>query len=187
MNFYLTSDNFEKLKKASSGSKKEITGELVFAKKGTDYGLSKIDIYDNNDRNFVQSASKRDVIINYETFLQRVLFEAYSSSNKDGVVVRFHSHPTNVGSKGLACPSDGDQEFMKSMQSSLNILNNKLGKNFTYVEGIITDSEIGFYYFDGTVKRVNTFIDFVEHIPKQPDKRNLRQVFADGFRSGRKR
>lgn len=76
---------------------------------------------------------------------------------------------------------------MKSMQSSLNILNDKLGKNFTYVEGIITDSEIGFYYFDGTVKRINTFIDFVEHIPKQPDRRNLRQVFVDGFRKGRKR
>ena len=187
MNFYLTNSDFEKMKNNSAKSKKEITGEMIFAKEGAHYILSKVEVYNNQDREFVESSSKKDVHINYENFLQRVLFDAYSSDEKEGVVVRFHSHPTALGRHSLAYPSDTDKDFIKSMQSSLGILNKRMGKKFVYVEGIITDSEIGFYYYDGkSVERIHTFIDFVEHIPKQPDNRSLGQIFVDGFQQGRR-
>ena len=79
-----------------------------------------------------------------------------------------------------------DEAIVEDIPYNVNLVKQML--IFTCL-GLVLSCGIVFimYYFDGTVKRINTFIDFVEHIPKQPDKRNLRQVFADGFRKGRKR
>ena len=52
------------------------------------------------------------------------------------------------------------------MQETVDNINKKSGKEFTYVEGIISESEIGFYYHEnGVIKKVNIFVDLVEHIP----------------------
>lgn len=185
MNFYLSHDDFERLKSITSNSSNEQAGIMTFKEVENGYSFSGVKVFDK-DSDELEASSPRFVKYNPINSLTKIFYEVMLGQDSKGVVVGFHTHPKKLGIDDFAIPSRADEQCIKETQESVDNINKKSGKEFTYVEGIISDSEIGFYYYEnGVIKRVNTFIDLVEHIPRET--KGAFSSFIDGVKKGMKR
>ena len=185
MNFYLSYDDFNKLKFISSNSSNEQAGVMYFKEDKNGYSFSSLEVFDK-DRGELNSNGSWFVKYNSNVFLSKILYEVMHSQDSEGVVVRFHTHPKKISIDGGAIPSKADKQHIKEIQESVDNINKKFGKDFTFVESIVSDSEIGFYYCEnGVIKRVNTFVDFIEHVPREI--KGAFSSFIDGVKKGMRR
>lgn len=150
MEFYLSSNIIKDLQREYIESKKEISGEMLFLNKGNDYLLSKVSLYDKT--------LSEQITVNNKTYIEENIYEEYLNNVSKGIVVKFHS---SSFISGTSIPSEEEINFIKSKQDSLDIFNKKFNKNFVYIQGIIGEEEIGFYYFDkGEIKKIKTYTDY---------------------------
>lgn len=185
MNFYLSHDDFDRLKIISSSNSNEQSGIMTFKRDNNDYSFSGLEIF-GQDSGEIKANRPGSVTFNINTYLPRIIYEVIHGQDSKGVVVRFHTHPKKFGIDGAAIPSRADEQHIKAIQESVDNINKKFGKQFTFVEGIISDSEIGFYYCEnGVIKRVNTFVDFVELVPGK--RKGVFSSFVDGVKEGMRR
>ena len=182
MEFFLTRADFVKLTTICSRNSAEQAGIMTFKEDNNDYFFSGFEILDQ-DSGEIKANRPWSVTFNITSYLPRIIYEVIHGQDSEGVVVRFHTHPKKFGIDGAAIPSKADEQHIKAVQESVDNINKKFGKQFTFVEGIISDSEIGFYYYeDGEIKRVNTFVDFVELVPRK--RKGVFSSFVDGVKEG---
>lgn len=184
MKIHLTQEQFLQLKKLCHSSKKEIAGEMFFSKVGDNYYLQSVKSY-NDESDYIASSNRKSIEFNNETYITQLLLECMNSKSSNEIVVRFHTHP---GMSALAYPSNQDMKAIEADQLAVDKINSKCGKNLTFVEGIITSSEIGFYHCkEKTIRRIHTFVDGVEFIPEQPGSRHKKGIISsikEGFNNG---
>lgn len=179
----MTRADFVKLTTICSQNSAEQAGSITFTRDGDSFIFSDINVLDSSDKDKILYSGKKRISLDYESLLYSIYNSIMRSKETDGIVVLFHTHP---GIFSSAYPSDPDKENISRLQNALDELKD-YGKNFTYIVGIITSSEIGFYYSEaGKIKRVRTYVDLVEHNPIEPGDTALK-AFFDGIKIGRGR
>lgn len=180
MNLFISKEAFNYLTSLARTNINETAGDLVFKKCGNDYFLT--EIKNVNNKEMIEKAQRKSIDFNLENFITNLIYEVCLREDSKGIVVRFHTHPSLIG---LASPSNADIEFMKARQKSVQTVNEQLKKDYLYVEAIITEKEIGFYYSkDGKIKRAHAFVDGEEMIPRMPNNKSAKKSFLDGFKKG---
>ena len=180
----MTTEQAAQLMKLCRDNENEIVGYIDFDGTNGEYALRsfKVDNY-----NVLSSSSFR-----VDTDREKVwgsLAMSVMAADSAGIISMFHTHPNKFSH---AYPSNVDKKLITNRQGWVthmcNVKEEKRSKKtpMTYMEGVITEREIGFYYYeDGKIKRCPLFVDGIELIPEEPTKpRSFKEVWSD-FKSGR--
>lgn len=112
MNFYLSYDDFNKLKFISSNSSNEQADVMYFKEDKNGYSFSSLEVFDK-DRDELNSNGSWFVKYNSNVFLSKILYEVMHSQDSEGVVVRLYTHPKKISIDGGAIPSKVDKQHIK--------------------------------------------------------------------------
>lgn len=176
MNINISSEHFNNLIKLCKNSRNELSGTMNTKLDNDDVYIVGINL---DSKDMVKSAKRTKVEYNVKEYITNTVYDIAFSKNK--VYIRFHTHPS-FGSAPR--PSKADIETLKYTQGLVHRA--KPDDLISVVEGIVTDKEVAFYFYDSnkdSVERLPLFIDGVEKIPNS--EKSILQVFKESFAEGK--
>lgn len=178
MNINMTSEQYRQITNFSKSSKIEQAGEMEVAISGNDLVFLRLVPSQEAE---VHKATRNCIEYNSQEFIWNTLYNiAYA---KDGIYVRFHTHPTSGGAADL---SKKDLEMLKYYEELANQLVNNGHQRTTIIDAIVTDTEVAFYKYDkntDTVKRLPLLVDGIDRVPMSA--KSKWQILKDGILEGR--
>lgn len=132
----------------------------------------------------IKESSKKNIVISNEYFVRQMIDVIYQNKK---VCVNLHTHPNF---RSAASFSKADSDFIIEWQQ----LFDRVKENFpdkpeiTYIEGIVTNSGINFFYYDKCTNKINRCTLKIDGVIKgDADKKGFLESLKDGFNLGRNR